>query len=164
MISKVLEINQCNKNLFLEALYKPKFWEIISPVKKIEAQFTAPNVLYTKINDDINLPGANLVIAPIEMEGELVLVDKGEDKEHGRLIEFNVRNNKDIKELDGNMRIKELTPIKSKVGIYIHNFALSSNFLKLFGTAAEFILQTKISSMCRNLEKFCKNNDLKNLS
>ena len=42
-------------------------------------------------------------------------------------------NNKDIKELDGNIRVKALSPNESKIGVFIHNFELSSNFLNLFG-------------------------------
>jgi hypothetical protein len=94
------------------------------------------------------------------MEGELVLIDKGEEESKGRLIEFNVRNNKNVKKLDGNIRIKTLEGIKSKIGVFVHNFILESDFLKLFGGAAQLTLQTKISSMLRNLENYCKNNDL----
>jgi hypothetical protein len=94
------------------------------------------------------------------MEGELVLIDKGEQVGKGRLIEFNVRNNKNVKKLDGNMRIKALSPNISKVGVFVHHFILEDDFLKLFGGAAELTLRTKITSMLRNLEKFCKTSDL----
>ena len=42
----------------------------------------------TFIVDEINI-GLKI---PIEMRGELVLIDKGEQGPQGRLIEFNVRN------------------------------------------------------------------------
>ena len=157
VISKVLEIENCNKDIVIKAIYKPKFWEEISPVDKLEASFPSPNVLHTYIVDVIKV-----VNIAIEMEGELVLVDKGEEEGKGQLIEFNVRNNKDIKDLEGNIRIKALSPSKSKIGVFIHNFELSSNFLNLFGGATELILRTKITGILRNIEKYCKTKDLKN--
>ena len=157
VISKVLEIENCNKDIVLKAIYKPEFWEEISPVDKIEAKFTSPNVLHTDIVDMIKV-----VNIAIEMEGELVLVDKGEEEGKGHLIEFNVRNNKDVKDLEGNIRVKALSPSSSKIGVFIHNFELSSNFLSLFGGATELILRTKITGILRNIEKYCKTKDLKN--
>ena len=157
VISKVLEIENCNKDIVLKAIYNPKFWEEISPVDKIEASFPSPNVLYTSIVDMIKV-----VNIAVEMEGELVLVDKGEEEGKGQLIEFNVRNNKDVKDLEGNIRVKALSPNTSKIGIFIHDFKLSSNFLSLFGGATELILRTKITAILRNIEKYCKTKDLKN--
>ena len=94
IISKVVELDNCNKDLLVKALYTAKFWETVNPAKKMEAKFISPNVLYTKVLDDI-------VSIPIEMEGELVLQDLGEQQEgKGRLIEINIRNNKDVKELE----------------------------------------------------------------
>lgn len=154
-ISKVLEINNCNNEKLFQALYTPAFWEEINPSKKMEAKFIAPNVLHTKIYDEIDL-----VKIPIEMEGELILSDKGEDEGKGRLIEFNVRNNKDIQELEGRLRIKSLSPTKSKVGAFIETFSLTSEFLNLLGGGADLILQRKISEMLRNIEKYCKTKDL----
>ncbi|MFX0019997.1 MAG: hypothetical protein ACFFAK_04880 [Promethearchaeota archaeon] len=157
-ISKVLEINNCNNEILVKAIYKAKFWEEIKPTKKLEAEFIAPNVLYTKVYDEINV-----IKVPIEMEGELVLIDKGEEQNKGRLIEFNVRNNKDVKDLEGRLRIKALSPSKSKVGVFIENFTLSSDFLNLMGGAADLTLQMKITDMIRNLEKYCKNKKLEEL-
>ena len=74
-ISKVLEIENCPKDKLLEAIYKAEFWEAISPVSKIEAQMVAPNVLSTKIVDNIKV-----INIPIEMDGELVLIDKGDEE------------------------------------------------------------------------------------
>ncbi|MBY9012308.1 MAG: hypothetical protein KGD70_08030 [Candidatus Lokiarchaeota archaeon] len=154
-ISKVLEVNNCNSELLFQALYKAEFWEAINPAKKMDAQFTAPNVLYTKIYDEIDI-----VKIPIEMEGELILSDKGEEEGKGRLIEFNVRNNKDIRELEGRLRIKTLSSTKSKLGVFIETFSLSSEFLSLLGGGADLVLQRKISEMLRNIEKICKTKDL----
>jgi len=161
VISKVLEINNCNKDILLEAIYKPKIWEEVGPVTKIEANFVAPNIMYTYIVDEIKLTGGDFLKIPIEMEGELVLSDKGEQEGKGRLIEFNVRKNKDITKLEGNIRMKALSANTTKVGVFIHNFSLSSNFLSLFGSAAELVLRTKITGILRNLEKVCKTKDLK---
>jgi hypothetical protein len=155
-ITKVLEIDNCNKDILFQALFKADFWEAINPSKKMEAKFIAPNVLYTKIYDEIDV-----VHVPIEMEGELVLSDKGEIGGKGRLVEFNVRNNKDIKQLEGRMRFKSLSPTKSKIGVFVENFALSSDFLSLIGSVADFTLQTKITEMMRNIQKICKKKDLK---
>lgn len=155
IISKVLEIENCNKEELLKAIYTEKFWETISPVKKIEAKFSAPNVLYSKIVDDIKI-----INIPVEMEGELVLSDKGEQEGKGRLIEMNVRNNEDIKALEGRLRVKQISPNKSKVGVFIHNFKVSSSFLNLIGGAFELILRSKITDILRNIEKYCKNNSL----
>jgi len=155
-ISKILEIDNCNKDILFQALYKAEFWETINPSKKMEANFIAPNVLYTKIYDEIDV-----VHVPIEMEGELVLSDKGEIEGKGRLVEFNVRNNKDINQLEGRMRFKALSPNKTKLGVFVESFALSSNFLSLIGSVADFTLQTKITEMMRNVEKYCKTKDLK---
>ncbi|MFX1338546.1 MAG: hypothetical protein ACFFDK_08040 [Promethearchaeota archaeon] len=154
-ISKVLEIENCPKDKLIAAIYVSKFWEELSPVSKIEVNFVSPNVFHSIIVDNIKV-----VNIPIEMEGELVLTDKGEEEGKGRLIEFNVRNNKNVKKLDGNMRIKALSPYMSKVGVFVHNFSLEDDFLRLFGGAAELTLRTKISNMLRNLERFCKTNDL----
>jgi hypothetical protein len=154
-ISKVLEVNNCNDEKLFQALYTAAFWEAINPSKKMEATFTAPNVLHTKIYDEIDL-----VKIPIEMEGELILSDKGKDEGKGRLIEFNVRNNKDIRELEGRLRIKFLSSTKSKLGVFIETFSLTSEFLNLLGGGADLVLQRKISEMLRNVEKVCKTQDL----
>ena len=154
-ISKVLEINNCNDNDLLKALYVPEFWEEINPTKKMEAKFTAPNVLHTKIYDEVDL-----LKIPIEMEGELVLSDQGQDPDKGHLIEFNVRNNKDVRELEGRIRVKPISPNKSKVGVFIENFTLSSDFLSSMGGVSDLVLQRKISEMLRNIEKYCKTKDL----
>jgi len=154
-ISKVLEVNNCNNKKLFQALYTPAFWETINPAKKMEAKFIAPNVLYTKVYDEIDL-----VKIPIEMDGELILSDKGEDADKGRLVEFNVRNNKDVRELEGRIRIKSLSATKSKLGVFIDTFTLSSDFLNLLGGGADLVLQRKISEMLRNVEKYCKTKDL----
>ena len=158
IISKVVELDNCNKDLLVKALYTAKFWETVNPAKKMEAKFISPNVLYTKVLDDI-------VSIPIEMEGELVLQDLGEQQEgKGRLIEINVRNNKDVKELEGRLRIKELSTNRTKFGIFISNFKLDSDFLNLIGkSVSELTLRNKISEMVRNLERWVKNNSLNDL-
>jgi len=154
-VSKVLEVNNCNNEKLFQAIYKAAFWEAINPTKKMEAEFTAPNVLYTKIYDEIDI-----VKIPIEMEGELLLADKGEEGSKGRLIEFNVRNNKSVRELEGRIRIKALSPTRTKLGVFVESFSLSSEFLNLLGGGADLILQRKISEMLRNIEKYCKTKDL----
>ncbi|MFW9973392.1 MAG: hypothetical protein ACFFDF_24625 [Candidatus Odinarchaeota archaeon] len=158
IISKVVEIDNCNKDLLIEAIFKPEFWVMVNPAKSMEAEFTAPNVLFTKIIDEI-------LNIRIEMEGELVLQDMGEQYgDKGRLIELNVRNNKDIKELEGRMRIKAISNNKSKIGVFINSFKLNSDFLNLFGkSAAELTLRTKITDMLRNLEKYVRSKSLKEL-
>ena len=155
VISKVVEIDNCPHEKVIGAIYKSKFWEELSPVSKIEVNFTAPNVFHSVIVDKVKV-----VNIPIEMEGEMVLMDKGEQEGKGRLIEFAVRKNKNVKKLDGNVRVKALSPTKSKLGVFIHHFTLEDDFLKLFGGAAELTLRTKITNLLRNLEKFCKTNDL----
>jgi len=157
-ISKVVEIDNCNKDIVLKALFKPKLWEEISPVDYIEAKFTAPNVLFTRIKDHVKI-----VNIEVEMVGELLLIDKGEEADKGRLIQFNVRNNENVQELEGNLRVKSLDNNKSKIGVFIRNFTLSNQFLGLFGNTTELILRTKITDMLRNLEKYCKTKDLKDL-
>ena len=158
IISKVIELDNCNKDLLIKALYTAKFWETINPAKKIEAKFIAPNVLYSKITDEF-------VKIPIEMEGELVLQDEGEQEEgKGRLIELNVRNNKDVRELEGRLRIKALSDNKTKLGVFIKSFKLGSDFINLIGkSAAELTLRNKITEMLRNLESWIRNNSLKDL-
>lgn len=157
IISKVVELDNCNKDLLIKALYTEKFWETVNPAKKIEAKFIAPNVLYSKITDEI-------VKVPVEMEGELVLQDEGEQKEgKGRLIELNVRNNKDVRELEGRLRIKALAPNKTKLGVYIESFKLGSDFLSLIGNVAELTLRNKITEMLRKLERWLKKNSLEDL-
>ncbi|MFX1417626.1 MAG: hypothetical protein ACFE9N_01770 [Promethearchaeota archaeon] len=158
IISKVVELENCNNDKFIKAIYKPEFWLIVNPSKTMQAEFIAPNVLYTKITDDI-------INIKIEMEGELVLQDRGEQKGgKGHLIDMNVRNNKDVRELEGRMRIKAISSNKSKIGVFINNFTLSSDFLGLIGrAAAELALRTKITEMLRNLEKWLKSNSLDDL-
>ncbi len=155
IISKVLEINNCNRETFIKVFYKSEFWEAISPTKKMEAEFISPNILHTKIVDEINI-----VKIPIEMKGELVFQDKGEQDEKGHLIELNVRNNKDVKELEARIRIKELSLTRSKIGVFVQNLTLSSDFLNLIGGTSELILRTKITDMMRNLERLCKTKSL----
>ena len=158
IISKVVEIDNCSKESFINALYKANFWETINPAKKMEAKFIAPNVLYSKVVEEI-------INIPIELEGELVLQDKGEQEEgKGHLIELNVRNNEDVRELEGRIRIKALTPTKSKVGVFVSSFTLSSDFLNLIGkSAAELTLRTKITEMLRNLDRWLKTHSLNDL-
>jgi hypothetical protein len=158
IISKVVELENCNKDLLVKALYTAKFWETFNPAKRMEAKFVAPNVLFSKITEEI-------VNIPVEMEGELVLQDKGEQEEgKGQLIELNVRNNKDVKELEGRLRIKALSPNKTKLGVFINNFILSSGFLNLIGkNVAELTLRTKITEMLRKLERWVKKNSLNDL-
>ena len=158
IISKVVEINNCNKEDLVKAFFKAQFWEAINPAKKMEAKFISPNVLFTKISDDI-------INLPVEMEGELVLQDNGEQSGgKGRLIEINVRNNKDVRELEGNIRIKALTPSRCKVGVFIKNFKIENEFINLIGrNAAELTLRSKITDMLRNLEKWLKTNSFNEL-
>ena len=158
IISKVVELDNCNKDMLIKAIFKPEFWVMVNPAKSMQAEFTSPNVLYTKIIDEI-------INIKIEMEGELVLQDKGEQTEgKGRLIELNVRNNKDVKELEGRMRIKAISNSKSKIGVFINSFKLGSDFFNLIGrSAAELALRTKITDMLRNLEKYVKSKSLEDL-
>ena len=157
IISKVVELDNCNKDLLVKALYTAKFWETVNPSKRIEAKFIAPNVLYSKITDEI-------VKIAVEMEGELVLQDEGEQEEgKGRLIELNVRNNKDVRELEGRIRIKALSSNKTKLGVFIKSFKLGSDFLSLFGNVAELTLRNKITEMLRKLERWLRDNSLNDL-
>ena len=155
IISKVVELDNCNKDLLIKALYTAKFWETVNPAKKMEAKFVSPNVLYSKIIDEI-------VKIPVEMEGELVLQDQGEQEDgKGRLIEINVRNNKDIKELEGRLRIKELSTNRTKFGIFISSFKLNSDFINLIGkNISELTLRNKITEMVRKLERWVKHKSL----
>ena len=77
LISKVLEIENCNSELLLKALFNAELWEEISPVAKIEVEFTSPNVFFSKITDEVGKVG-DIFKIPINMEGEMVLIDKGE--------------------------------------------------------------------------------------
>jgi len=158
IISKVVELENCKKDSLIKAVYKPEFWLTVNPAKKMHAEFIAPNVLFTKITDEI-------IKIKVEMEGELVLQDKGEQEGgKGRLIELNVRNNKDVRELEGRMRIKAISDNKVKMGVFINSFTLSNDFLGLIGrSAAELALRTKITDMLRNLERWLKTNSLDNL-
>lgn len=152
-----MELDNCNKDSLIKSLYTAQFWEMVNPAKKMEAKFISPNVLYTKVTDEI-------VNIPVEMEGELVLQDMGDQEGKGRLIELNVRNNKDVRELEGRMRIKAISPNKSKIGVFINSFKLGSDFLNLIGkSVAELTLRNKISEMLRNLERWVKNNSLNEL-
>lgn len=159
IISKIVEIKNLKREDFLKAIYKAKIWERLSPVKEIKVEFISPNVFHSKIHDEVNL-----VNFPIEMEGELVMIDKGEEAGKGRLIEFNVRNNENVKDLEGNLRVKSLSDNETKIGVFIHKFNLQSGFLNSIGkSASEMIVRTKLNDLLRNLERFCKNNDLKEL-
>ena len=154
-ISKVLEIENCNKDDLIKAMYTPSLWEKITPVQKIEVELIAPNVLRSKIYDQIKV-----VNVPIEMETEMVLSDKGEESGKGRLIELNIRNNDLVQKLEGRLRIKALSSTKSKVGIFIDTIIFTNDFLKLLGGTADMIFQLKITDMLRNLEKHCKTSGL----
>ncbi|TXT59205.1 MAG: hypothetical protein BAJALOKI2v1_240033 [Promethearchaeota archaeon] len=156
IISKVVEIDNCRKDELIEALYKKEFWEEISPVTKISVEFISPNVFHSDIVDEIDL-----VKIPVEMSGELVMEDKGETSSKGRLLELNVRNNKNVKKLEARLRIKSLSDDKTKVGVFVQTLDLESEFMNMLGDASELILRRKITGMLRNLEKFLKTNDLK---
>ncbi|MBY8982197.1 MAG: hypothetical protein KGD57_04555 [Candidatus Lokiarchaeota archaeon] len=157
LISKVVEVD-CDKETLLSAIYKPKLWEVISPVKKIKVEFTAPNVFHSDIIDEIDI-----IKIPIELSGDLVLDDKGDTPEKGRLIELNIRNSDNVKKLEARLRIKSLDTNKTKIGVFVHNFILSGNFLNLIGDASELVLRRKVSELLRNLQSYCKSNDLKTL-
>jgi len=164
LITKVVEINNCNGDTLVETIYKEKLWETISPVTKIEVEFISPNVFRSEITDEVKLTVGNLLNIPIEMTGEMVLLDKGDMPQKGRLIEFNVRNNKDVKKLEGRLRIKQISTNTVKIGVFIQILKLSSDFLNFIGKGtAELILRTKITSMLRNLEKYCQSNNLRDL-
>jgi hypothetical protein len=158
IISKVVELDKCNKDKLIKAIYKPEFWLTVNPAKTMQAEFLSPNVLYTKITDEI-------INIKIEMEGELVIQDRGEqDGGKGHLLDLNVRNNEDVRELEGRMRIKAISSEKTKIGVFINSFKLSSDFLGLIGrAAAELALRAKITEMLRNLERWLKNNSLDDL-
>ncbi|MGV9174254.1 MAG: hypothetical protein ACOC44_04085 [Promethearchaeia archaeon] len=159
-ISKVLEIENCPADDLLQAIYIPEFWEAISPVSEIHVENTAPNVIFSQITDHIKY-----INFPLEMEGELVMVDKGREKGKGNLVEFNVRNNKDVRKLEGRLRIKALGHDKSKVGIFIVHFLLENSFLEMLGRdVAEMILRTKVSGLLRGVEQFCRDGNLKELT
>ena len=154
-ISKVLEIENCNKDDLIKAIYTTSLWEKITPVQQIKVEFTAPNVLHCKIHDKIKV-----VNVPIEMETEIVLSDKGEEVGKGHVIELNIRNNEQVQKLEGRLRIKALSSTKSKVGIFIDTIIFTNDFLKLLGGAADMTFQLKVSDMLRNLEKLCKTRSL----
>jgi hypothetical protein len=152
-VTKIVEIDNCIDENLIKAIYNSEFWEAIAPTQKMEAKFIAPNVLYSKIYDKVN-------VINIEMEGELVLSDLGVQEGKGTLIELNIRNNKDVKKLEGRLRIKALSPNKTKVGLFIDSIVFNSDFLNLFGGAADLTLQMKITEMMRNLERLCKEGKL----
>ncbi|MBN1215746.1 MAG: SRPBCC family protein [Candidatus Lokiarchaeota archaeon] len=154
LISKVVEVD-CDKDKLFEAIYNPEIWEKISPVKKIKIEFIGPNVFHSEMVDEIDI-----LKIPIEMSGDLVLEDKGEVPDKGRLIELNVRNNDNVKKLEGRIRLKSIDANKTKVGVFVHNFALASNFLNIMGDAGELVLRRKISELLRNLQSYCKSNEL----
>ena len=151
LISKVVEVD-CPKEELLRVIYTREIWEEISPVARINIEFTAPNVFYSEIYDEIDI-----IKIPIEMSGELVMIDKGEVTGKGNLIELNVRNNKDVEKLEARLRIKSLGPNLSKVGVFIHTFKLTSEFLNLLGGASDLILRNKLAAILRNLQKYYKN-------
>ncbi|MBD3338731.1 MAG: hypothetical protein GF353_06470 [Candidatus Lokiarchaeota archaeon] len=158
IISKIVELENCSEENLSKAVYKSEIWEEISPVNEMKAEFRSPNVLYSEIIDRVAV-----LNYPIELQGELVLTDKGVESDKGHLIEFNVRNNKDVKKLEGNLRIKNLQENKVKIGVFIHTFLLESDFLNLVGKNAwELVLRTKITDLLRNLEKLCKERSISN--
>ena len=63
IISKVVELDNCNKDTLIKAIFKPEFWEMVNPAKSMQAKFIAPNVLYTKVIDEI-------INIKIEMEAQ----------------------------------------------------------------------------------------------
>jgi hypothetical protein len=154
-ISKILEIENCNKDNLVKAIYTTGLWEKITPVDKIQVEFIAPNVMHSKIFDQIKV-----VNVPIEMDTEIVLTDKGEEAGKGRLIELNVRNNEQVQKMEARLRIKSLSSTKSKVGIFIDTIIFTNDFISLLGGAADMVFQSKVSDMMRALEKHCKNSSL----
>ena len=154
-ISKVLEIENCNKDDLIKAIYTTSLWEKITPVQKIDVEFIAPNVMHSKIYDQIKV-----VNVPIEMETEIVLSDKGEEAGKGHIIELNIRNNEQVQQLEGRLRIKALSSTKSKVGVFIDTIIFTNDFLKMLGGAADMNFQLKITDMLRNLQNFCKTRSL----
>jgi hypothetical protein len=156
IISKVVEIDNCNKEDLSKALFMKDFWEEISPVTKITVEFTSPNVFHSDIVDEVDL-----VKIPVEMSGELVIEDKGETPNKGRLFELNVRNNKDVQKLEARLRIKSISDTKTKIGVFVQELSLRNEFVNMIGGTSELILRRKITDMLRNLEIFLTTNDLK---
>ena len=98
----------------------------------------------------------------------LSIANYGYIMENGKVVldgeSAKLMDNKDVKELEGRLRVKSLSSSQSKIGVFVKQFKLSSDFLNLIGkNAAELILRTKITGLLQNLKKYCSSNNLKEL-
>jgi hypothetical protein len=159
IMSEIIEVQNASEEKILKKLREADFWIQIIPAKQKIVEMRAPNVLYTSISEEIRmdlLGLANIKPIKLEFEGELVLEDKGSD-ENGHFLDFNVRKNTLITELEGRLRLKKISNGISnglKVGIFIYVFKINNQFLGSLGqNAADLILRSKLRELLELAKK-----------
>ena len=146
---------------FEKVLFDAKVWEKIAPVEKISANFSAPNVLSSEIQDSISLDPAGLTKINLTVRGDLIFEYKGVDGDKGYLYELYVRNNNYVNKMDARLRVKNEGSML-KVGIFLQSIEFGSALLDrgLGRDALIVAIKLKIKNLLSNLASAVKNNIL----
>lgn len=153
IISIMREI-QSSKNTseIIDSLSNSEFWSQIIPMNEKTVEIRAPNVVFVRAADAINIDPMGVAgKVRIESSGEVIFEDKGEDNK-GRFLDFYIRDNNLAERLEGRLRLRN-TPNGFKIGIFVYDLEMKENTFSLGKTAAEFVLRTKLRMLVDLLEK-----------
>ncbi len=146
---------------FEKAIFDAKVWEKIAPVEKISANFSAPNVLFSEMQDTITFDPAGLTKINLLVRGDLIFEYKGVDGDKGHLYELYVRNNNYVNKMDGRLRVKA-EGSNLKVGVFLQSIEFTSGLLdRGLGREALIIaIKLKIKNLLTNFVNAVKNGTL----
>ncbi|MHA1340470.1 MAG: hypothetical protein ACTSRZ_09605 [Promethearchaeota archaeon] len=140
-----------NEKELTQKLEDKDFWEKIIPTKEKLVKKKAPNVLFIIINEEFQFDPVGITKLSLKIEGELLFERKGADMK-GEIVDFYIRNNTHLDELDGRIRIRKNREML-KIGVFIYSLRVKNIDLNIGQQAIEFVLRTKIREMLKNIEK-----------
>jgi hypothetical protein len=146
---------------FEKALFDAKVWEKIAPVERISANFSAPNVLFSEMQDTITFDPAGLTKMNLLVRGDLIFEYKGVDGDKGHLYELYVRNNNYVNKMDAHLRVKS-EGTNLKVGVFLQSIEFGSALLSrgLGKNAIIVAIKLKIKNLLANFVNAVKNGNL----
>ncbi len=146
---------------FEKAIFDAEVWEKISPVEKISANFSAPNVLFSEMQDTITFDPAGLTKINLIVHGDLIFEYKGVDGDKGHLYEMYVRNNNYVNNMDARLRVKS-EGANLKVGIFLQSIEFGSGLLDrgLGRDALIVAIKLKIKNLLTNFVNTVKTGTL----
>ncbi|OLS13834.1 MAG: hypothetical protein RBG13Loki_2511 [Promethearchaeota archaeon CR_4] len=160
-IFSLLEYFPMNFDEFEKAIFNAKVWEKIAPVEKISANFTAPNVLSSEMQDTITFDPTGLTKVNLLVKGDLIFEYKGVDGDKGHLYDLNVRNNNYVNKMDARLRVKS-EGSTLKVGVFLQSIEFNSTlFDRGFGREAILVgIKLKLKNLLTNFANAAKNGTL----